>query len=203
MNDLEYLNQISAKPAPVKPTLFDKKTKLIAIIAGATILLAIIFMSISGSSSSSEPTATSEFSRLFNRSTELEKTLQTYTPSVKSSSLRSSATTLSTLVTELKTTTKNYLINTLAVKPENYPLTKTDSSQITALNAALEKARLNGILDRTFAFEIYYEIQHLTVIEDSALALISKSSDLSAFLTSSKESLEKLGETFNAFSESN
>ena len=200
MKDLEYLNQISAKPAPVKTTLFDKKTKLILIIAGAILFFAVILMAVAGSSSSSEPTAVSELSRLYYRSDALEKTLNTYTPSVKSSSLRSSAASISTILAELKSTSKTHFTSTGA-KLEDYPLTTADSSLITATDSALEKARLNGILDRTFASEIYYQIRFLIIIEDSTLAK-SRDTTLNTFLTSSKSSLERLRDTFSSFSES-
>ena len=157
-------------------------------------------MTIAGSSSSSEPTVVSELSRLYYRSDALEKTLTTYTPSVKSSSLRSSAASLSTILAELKSTSNTHFTATGA-KLEDYPLTTADSSLITATDAALEKARLNGILDRTFASEIYYQIRYLIIIEDSTLAK-SRDTTLNTFLTSSKSSLERLRDTFSSFSES-
>lgn len=199
MNDLEYLNQISAKPAPVQPTLFDKKTKLILIIAAAVLLLVVILMAVAGSSSS-EPTASSELARLYHRSDALEQSLTTYTPSVKSSSLRSSAATLSTILAELKSTSNTYFTASGA-KLEDYPLAASDSKIITALDSSLENARLNGILDRTFASEIYYQIRYLIIIEDSTLAKSSDAS-LTTFLQSSKTSLERLRDTFATFSES-
>jgi len=199
MNDLEYLNQISVKPAPVKPTLFDKKTKLILIISAIVLFFVVILMAVAGSSSS-EPTATSELARLYHRSDALEKSLSSYTPSVKSSSLRSAATSLSTILAELKSTS-NTQFTASGAKLEDYPLSTTDAQITTALDSSLEKARLNGILDRTFASEFYYQIRYLIILEDSTLAKTSDSS-LSAFLTSSKSSLERLRDTFAAFSES-
>ena len=201
MNDLEYLNQISAKPAPVQPTLFDKKTKLILIVAATVLLLVVILAAVAGSSSGSEPTATSELSRLYQRSDTLEKTLTTYTPSVKSSALRSSAASLSTILAELKSTSNTYFTASGA-KLEDYPLPTADSKNLTAMSSALESARLNGILDRTFAHELDYQIRYLIIIEDSTLAKSSDSS-LTTFLKSSKASLERLRDTFASFSESN
>lgn len=200
MNDLEYLNQISVKPAPAKPTLFDKKTKLTLIISAIALFFAIIIIAVAGSSQSSEPTAISELSRLQQRSSALEQALTTYTPSVKSSALRSSAASLSTILAELKSTTSAHFTATGATL-EDYPLTATDSSQIAAMNTSLEKARLNGILDRTFAHELDYQIRYLIIIEDSTLAKSSDTS-LNTFLKSSKSSLEHLRDTFASFSES-
>ena len=203
MNDLEYLNQISAKPAQAQSSsFFDKKTKIIFIIFGVVLLLAIVLMiSLSSSQSSSEPTETSELSRLYRRSESLEKSISAYQSSIKASSLRSSVTSLSALITGLKTTSSNYLTKTLGVELSAYPITASDAAAITSLNSALENARLNGILDRVAASEFYYQIAHLIVIEESVLKKTSNS-ELKDFLSSSVESLSLLDETFYSYSES-
>ena len=101
MNDLEYLNQISVKPAAAPTSFFDKKTKLLIMIVGGVLLLAIILMVALSGSTSSEPTEVSELYRVNYRASEIEKIIQTYNSKIKSSNLRSTGATLSVLLAEL------------------------------------------------------------------------------------------------------
>lgn len=198
MNDLEYLNQISAKVnQQQKPAgLFDKKMKIVFGVLAGVLILFIILLVAAGGSSKPEATATSELNRLYNRSTELLKTYNAYNGSVRSSSLRSTGTSLSTLLTELSSTTTSYLgdAKTDGVVGE-------DAQNFLELNNTLEKARLNGILDRNYAHEMHYQIRYLIIIEDSVREKTADA-NLKTYLTSSTESLSRLSETFGNFSES-
>lgn len=198
MNDLEYLNQISAgvnrqqKPAG----FFDKKMKIIVGVFAGVLILFIVLLVASGSSNSPEVTDVSELNRLYARSLELTKTINEYNGSVRSSSLRSTGTSLSTLLTEVSSTSTSYLGE---IKTEE--LAADDAKNLTELNASLENARLNGILDRRYASEMYYQIRYLIIIENT---VHEKTADanLKTYLESSSASLSRLGETFNNFSES-
>lgn len=203
MNDLEYLNQISAgvqKPA-ASSGFFDKKMKpIVGIFAGVILLLIVLAIAL-GSSSTPEVTAPSELSRLYVRAEELTKTINTYNGSVRSSSLRSTGASFSTLLAGITTTSTTYLTN-YGVDPGGATSSAEDTSLITDLNNSLENARLNGILDRNYASEMYYQIRYLLVIEESIYNKTSDSS-LKSYLESSSDSLSRLGNTFYNFSESN
>lgn len=201
MNDLEYLNQISVKPAPAPTSFFDKKTKLLAIIVGGVFFLAIILMMALSGNKSSEPTETSELYRVKYRATSINTIIQTYNSKVKSSDLRSTGASLSTLLAQLETTSNEYLAAYGVVDEKTAPaLPAGDVEAIENATAALENATLNGILDRKYASELYYQVSHLLILEKTVYQM-TKSSELGAFLSSSYDSLEKVGESLFSFSE--
>lgn len=204
MNDLEYLNQISAgvkKPA-VPTSLFDKKMKIVLGALLGVIVLLVVLITTVGTSSAPETTATSELGRLYVRSNELIKTITAYNGSVRSSSLRSTGTSFSTLLTDLSSTSSTYLTKTLGVDLATATPTENDVLLISKLNTSLETARLNGILDRHYASEMYYQIRYLITIESSVAAKTTDAS-LQSYLKSSTTSLSHLEDTFQNFSESN
>lgn len=203
MNDLEYLNQISAGvPKPVANTgFFDKKMKLIVSILAGAILLLVVLVATMSSSSTPETTAPSELARLYARANDLTATINEYNGSVRSSSLRSTGASFSTLLAEISNSTSTYLTN-YGVDPGGAVATGDDAALITELNSSLKNARLNGLLDRNYASEMYYQIRYLLVIEESVYNKTSDSS-LKSYLESSSDSLSRLGNTFYNFSESN
>ena len=204
MNDLEYLNQISVKPAAAPQAgFFDKKTKLIAIILGAVFLLAIILMIVSSASKpSSEPTETSELTRVYYQSLALEQTVSTYNKQVKSSDLRSTGASLASLLAEIRSTTGDYMTSVLGLKaPTNTNnMLAADLKVIEATNTALETARLNGILDRKYASELSYQISRLILFEHSA-ANKTSNSQLKSYLESSQDSLETINKSLSSTTE--
>lgn len=202
MNDLEYLNQISAEANKSSKTGFlDKKMKIVLGVLGGVILLAIILMSLGGGSSTPKATVSSELSRLYTRSSELNKTIANYNQSIGHSALRSYGTQLSTLLTEITTNTSSYLSKNLGIESKNLTITASDAANIETLKIDLEKARLNGILDRTYAHEMDYQIDYLLIIEESIRKKTSETY-LSTFIESSINSLNLLKESFHNYSES-
>ena len=201
MNDLEYLNQISAQ-VPQKPAGFfsDKKTRtLFGILGGVlllSIILAVVVMTLPKPSSASD-----ELSRLYLRSDAVNKLITTYNKSVKSSSLRSHGTSLSTVLTDLKTSSSSTLKDSYGITPSSLALSAEDSALVQKSASALETARLNGILDRSYASELAYQISHLLILEDLAR---SKTSDayIREYLDSSSASLQALESEFSNFSDS-
>lgn len=202
MNDLEYLNQISAKVnQPVQTGFFDKKMKIVLGVLVGIVILFIIIAATAGGSSKTESTVTSELGRLYTRSTEVNKTIAKYNSNVRSSSLRSNAAQLSTILTEISSSSSNYLTTTLGIDPKAVAATAEDALDIENLNKDLETARLNGVLDRKFASEMYYQIRHLLTIERSIYTK-TKDATLKASIDSSGNSLSILEESFRNFSES-
>lgn len=207
MNDLDYLNQISAEvnSKATKPSLlnlFGDKTKYIF---GAIVLVLILFIVLAVSSSSSKteniPTATSELGRLYVRSEALIKTISEYNPKVSKPSIRSTGSSFSTLLTDISATASSHLAAS-GVKADSLSGTADDTALINELNANLEAGRLNGteILNRTYANEMYYQIRYLMTIEKS---IIDKTTNqqLRTYLETSKASAEHLGDAFKNYSE--
>lgn len=204
MNDLEYLNQISAgvkKPAQ-NTGFFDKKMKTIIGALAGVILLLIVLVSVAGSSPSTpESTASTEFGRLKVYSDELIKTITTYNGSVRSSSLRSTGTSFSTLLTDISSRSTTYLTE-LGADPTAITATSSDTKILSDTTSSLESARLNGILDRRYASEMYFQIRYIINIE-STISNKTTNSAIKAYLNDSTNSLKRLGDTFYNFSESN
>jgi hypothetical protein len=202
MNDLEYLNQISAGVnQPAKTGLLDKKMKIVLAVLGGVVLLLIISLSVAGGSSKPEATLASELGRLYTRTNELNKTITTYNPSVHHSTLRSNGASFSTLLVEISSTSSSYLTHSLGVELGTIAVPESDSTIINNLNTSLENARLNGILDRKYASEMYYQIIYLLNLEDS-VDKRTNDNTLKSFLESSRNSLLLLEDTFHNFSES-
>ena len=203
MNDLDYLNQISAGVPSSKPVapFFDKKTKTVLGIVAVAIVAIIVLFTVS--SSAPKPLeADAELGRIYNRSSSLLKTIDEYNRDVKSSSLRAAGSSLQTVLLELQSGSNSLLESYYGVKADSYPLTGEDSSLLEGTNSNLEKARLNGLLDRHYASELAYQFSHLMIVEDQAISK-SSSHTISEFLEDSKSSLTQLQETFASFSESN
>ena len=202
MNDLEYLNQISAGVnKPAKTNFFDKKMKIIAAVLGGVVLLLIILMAVAGNSSNTESTVATELGRLYTRTNELNKTVTTYNPSVNHSTLRSNGASFSTLLAEISSTSSTYLTHNLGTELGTITVPDSDTLVINNLNASLENARLNGVLDRKYASEMYYQIIYLINIEE-AVSKKTSDSTLKTFLESSETSLLLLEDAFHNFSES-
>ena len=205
MNDLDYLNQISqgvSKPAAQSGGFLDKKMKIVLGVLGGVIVFFIIVMAALGSSSTQEKTDLTEIGRLNWRSNELIKVINTYNGALNHSSLRSSGASLSTLLTEISATTQKYLQDSATEDEAATTATPTssDTQIIQNLNTSLTKAKLNGLLDRTYANEMYYQIRWLIALEES---VTKKSNDevLKKYLGSSTESLTRLQDAFYKFSE--
>ena len=203
MNDMAYLQSISADVAPAKPAssslLGGLNFRKVGIFAGVALFI-IILLAVLSAALPSKATLSDDLSRIYLRSDALLTSLQAYTPYVKDSTLRAHGADLSTSLTELKAASESAL-SASGAKPDASALPAEDTALIDSLNANLEKARLNGILDRHYALEFDYQIRYLLLLEDSALQK-SDNSALSASLSSSYRSLETLRLTFSSFSES-
>lgn len=201
MNDLDYLNQISAPAAPAKTPFLDKKFKIVFVILAIVIVLFIAISSIL-SSLPQESTVEIELGRLYNNSSSIISTINTYNSSIKSSDLRSAGASLNTILTELTSDTENSLKTVYALTPTSFALTSEDSAALDKTNSTLESAKLNALLDDYYASEISYQISRLLIIEDLILAKTSSPTIVEP-ISSSYSSLEQLKNTFSGFSETN
>lgn len=208
MDNLEYLNQISSRaPAPAAPartSLLDNK--LLRIVLGALLgigLLLIILLAASGSGKSSEPAELANLRELYLRTNNLTSVIGTYNKQIKNSSLRFAGSSLSVVLENSKNNFSSLLESDYGVKPsdlkpESFPAL---ASAFSELSSSLETARLNGLLDRTYANEMAYEISVLLILENSILEKTSSETLVSA-LKNSSSSLETLSEDFSKYSES-
>ena len=202
MNDLDYLNQISAGVSATKSAapFFDKKMKtVLGIAVGAVIMIIILFAMTA--STPKVATADEELGRIYNRSKTLLELIETYNSRVKSSSLRAAGSSLQTVLTELESGSEAYMTSVHGLNAADFAMTAADTALVEGTSENLEKASLNGLLDRYYASEMSYQIAHLLIVENQALEK-SSNADINSFLENSETSLNRLQETFSSYSES-
>lgn len=209
MDNMAYLQQIatpSGQPqkSPLSSLMNGKMIKILIALAILAILIIIIGAITSSGGGNSER---SQVEQIQLRSSNLIKTINTYNKSLKSSSLRSTGQSLSTVLTETNRELSSLLKSDYAVTDESdTSLSKeTKSSEeeyINKVNTTLENARLNANLDHTYARQMALEISLLSSLESSLLEKTSKA-PLKNILTTSLNNLSPLHTSFDSFTDSN
>ncbi len=203
MDNLEYLNQISARANQSNTpknggSLLDNKLLVFGLI-GAVVIAIILFI-LMATSSPSEPIELSNLKNLYLRIDNLSSVSEKYKPSVKNSSLRSSGGSLNIILANSQKTFDSILSTKYGVEVSKLATSSELSEEFTNLSSSLEKARLNGILDRIYANEITYQISRILILESSTHEK-TKNEELKSAIESSYDSLEKLKDDFSKFSE--
>lgn len=209
MDNMAYLQQIatpSGQPpkSPLSSLMNGKMIKILIALAILAILIIIIGTITSSGGGNSER---SQVEQIQLRSSNLIKTINTYNKSLKSSSLRSTGQSLSTVLTETNRELSSLLKSDYAVSDESDTSlsSETKSSEedyINKVNTTLENARLNANLDRTYARQMALEISLLSSLESSLLEKTSKA-PLKNILTTSLNNLSPLHTSFDSFTDSN
>ena len=200
MNNIDYLNKISSENQHEKSSdsLFSSKPLKFGLIAVAVLAL---FILIFGALSNSTGKEKSVFERLNLRLTNVNSSITTYNKSVKSSALRSSGVSLASILEATSLSlTPFYEKYELDAKKPSEKISAGETALLDSLNLELENGKLNGILDRTYAREMTYQISLLLSLE---VELYEKTKDeaLKAALESSYTNLETIYPNFNDFSE--
>ena len=202
MDGQEYLNQIAAANRPVKKTsngiMSSKFFKFGLIAAGALVVIIIIGM-ILGGGKGGEKNQSIELYLHINNTNEM---IQKYQPNVKSSDLRSSSASLSGILTDVNKKIESYLTEKYNFKEKDVKEKVADEaeSKKEELDDELFEAKINGTLDRVYAYNMAYEIS-IIMSEESKLLKSVKDETLKEALTSNYNSLENLYSKFNDFSE--
>lgn len=202
MDNQAYLDQIS--PVPKKTTISGDlfKSKIMKLIIGgiAAVIAIIIFGVIINSGESEEIKCT----KLQLHTQNLSQIVEDFQPSVKSSSLRSNSTSFNSILTNIEVTNGNYLKEKYDFKKSDIDkkLTEKEQNLYAELNNDLFTAKINGLLDRTYARKMAYEAAVLrSYIEE--VYKKTKDEEYKSALKSFFESLSVLEETFDSFSETN
>ncbi|MCL1839840.1 hypothetical protein FWF89_02460 [Candidatus Saccharibacteria bacterium] len=170
MDNQDYLNQIAAKPTPNSKRFFSPF--IIKIIIAAVAALALI-ITLGGvmSSINNHTTALyqSFYLRLHNLSSDTGP-IATFSRYIKSSELRALA---GTLKSSLNASSQNFTsvlaemeISTTEINPD---AAASDAAVIAEYTQTLQDARLNGLLDRTFANSTTLQISLLLAIGSEIL----------------------------------
>lgn len=175
MDNLEYLQQIAKANRPLPPAqpVKSQTSTLIKIIVGG--IVAFIAVVILGIALGNMGAKTGDLAKqIYVRANNLNTTVTTYNKSLKSSRLRSISTSLSgtlinttgqlsTYLGSLKEGDKNALIPSESVL-------NSETELANALNTSLNNAKLNGILDRTYAHQISLQVSLLLSLEAQLIA---------------------------------
>ncbi len=203
MDGQEYLNQISAKSAPVKlksktnGILSSKITWFLVGAVGVFILLAIIGLILNAGKGD----LVNDITRLQLHLQSTSEVISEYQPKVKSSLLRSHSASLDTVLTNTSSELTNYIKDS---HEKNKEAEKNIAEQIKteqdALLNELFEAKITGILDRIYAHKMAYEITML-MNEEMKVYNESRNDALKDIMDESYNSLKKLYDNFNNFSE--
>ncbi|MBO4812601.1 hypothetical protein J5491_00395 [Candidatus Saccharibacteria bacterium] len=211
MDRQEYLNQISASNKPANTKTNGKfgnilSSKILWIVVGAVVLfiiLAVLGSVISGSKSGVKEKLYSFDMHMDNSMDVFDK----YRNKVKSSTLRSYYTTLSSLIVNVSGDLDSYMAekytgkNNTAKKVLGEKKIDQLNLEKDALENELFEAKINGNLDRVFEYKMTYEIATF-MNEESDIANSTNDSDLVEILVNSYYSLENLHNQMSGFSES-
>ena len=202
MDKKEYLEQLNASVRPTKKSIANGNffsSKAFKILAG--LVGAIIFFSIIGVIINNNKDILKE--RTIDLKLHLDNTnviIDNYQQYVKSSELRSSSASLSSILSSTVSQINDYLL-------DKYKMKKIDKKRTEAANPARDKieselftAKINGILDRIYAHKMSYEIS-LIMSEESTIYRATKDEQLKNILNTSYNSLENLSPKFSDFSE--
>ena len=203
MESQEYLNQISAKVAPAKPKSGISGilgSKITWLIVGALALF-ILFAIIGAVLSATKGNLKEDTIELQLQLDSLSEVISEYQPKVKSSQLRSNSASLSTVIANTSSKLASFLTEKYNYKKGgNKNLAEQIKTEQDALLNELFEAKITGVLDRTYAHKMAFEITKLMNKESK---VYNETSDdaLKSILDESYNSLETLYDNFNNFSE--
>ncbi len=202
MDNIAYLNQISAENRASKTNSNSLFSPKLMIILGAIVLITIIII-IGGSLSSGSEKGVDLVSQINLRSVNLSKTISTYNKQAKSSELRSIASSLSSILTETSSKTTELLSSVYGLKNGKISekITEKEATYIENVNAELEKARLNGLLDRNYVRILTLQTGLLMSLESECLSR-TNNSDVKNVLSNSYANLAGIYETLSNYSDS-
>ena len=202
MDSQDYLNQIAASARPKAPPkkgvggiLSSKYFKWGMIALGAFVLIAIV----GGVLMMNRGTTTEE--KCVNLKLRLDQTNV-----VISSSLRSLSVSLKGIFTSTSSKLASFMTSAYGLEERNIDKAAEEEAKLTAdeLSSELFAAKINGLLDRTFAHKMSLEIYSVMGEE---MTIYNSTSDtetaLREILSSSYDSLNNLYTQFNDFSETN
>ncbi len=204
MDGQDYLNQIanSVRP-PAKKSKFggifsSPITKVILIGLLVLIIIIIIGSVINGGRGNTKDKSISLKLHIDNTTSLISE----YQPSVKSTILRSSSASLSTILSNTSRELTSYLVDKYKYtdKTPSDSLKESATLSYDALNQDLFEAKINGILDRIYAHKMAYEINLITS-EEATIYNSTSDDTLKSLIESSYNSLNNLYPQFNDFSE--
>ncbi len=198
MDNQAYLDQIAASNRPLKSSklsnfLASNVFKLVAIGVGILVLI-IVAANIVGGAKEKRIQEVVDFKAHLENLTE---SIEEYQGLVKSSSLRSQSASLSTIIGTITTATSDYIDKTYP--NEKIEPSKKETSRAEERDSELFDAKINGLLDRTYARKLVYEISVIMATE-SKLIKSAKDNSFKEELRDSMNSLSVIQESIENLS---
>ncbi len=203
MEGQEYLNQISAAARPAKESktkkILSSKLFIFGVVALVLFILMAIIGAVLGGNKDNEKNLDYRLKLHLDNTAEV---IQEYQTNIKSSDLRSSSSSLNSILTGTSQQLTTYLTEKYAFKESNIDKKIVEQANLEkdGLESELFEAKINGILDRIYAHKMAYEISVL-MSEETKLMDMTKNETLDNLLKTSYDSLNVLYEKFNDFSE--
>lgn len=206
MDGQQYLDQISGTTKPSssgsKGNILSSKFVIVGLIGLVSLIIIVIIGALLGGGGKNDEKSLGYALKLHIANT--SELIQEYQPSVRSSALRSYSASLYGIFSNTEKGLDEYLTAKYKLKEKDIAksiVTFAEESK-ESLNNELFEAKINGALDRVFAYKMAYEIS-IVLTEEAKIVKITKNDDLKELLNKSIESLENLYDEFDDFSETN
>ena len=175
-------------------------SSIFKILIGAAIAFIFIFI-LGGILSNSKGNLKNNIISLKLHVDNISSSISTYQPNVKSSELRGYSASLASVLSETSKDLTTYLEEVYEYKEKNTDekIIANETALSEELEATLFKAKINGLLDRTYAHEMAYEISIILARESEIYNSVK--AGFQEPLKSSYDSLANLYDKFNDFSE--
>ena len=201
MDSQDYLDQISREARPKAPSrkgimgILTSKYTMWGAIAVALLIIIMLF----GSMLSGGVSMQDRCIGLKLRLDQTNEVITGYQQYVKSSSLRSISASLKGIFTNTSTQLGNFMTATYGTETDE-SIMEEARLNAEALSNELFEAKINGLLDRTYAHKMTLEI-YSVMSEEMGIINSTDEAALKELLTSSHDSLNNLYTQFNDFSE--
>ena len=208
MDGQQYLNQITESNRPMQKAgkkegklkkIISSKFFIIGAIAVAALVLIMILGSLLSGGKKSEKSMDID---LLLHVGNVAEAIEEYKNDIRSSDLRSSASSLQSVLNTTETDLTGYMEQKYNFKTKEIEKKVTEAAALERDNLINElfEAKINGILDRIFAHKMTYEIT-MIMSEENKLSDTTNNQALQELLDKSHESLNTLYDKFNDFSE--
>ncbi|MBR6965168.1 hypothetical protein IKH83_02550 [Candidatus Saccharibacteria bacterium] len=200
MDNQAYLDQLAASNRPTKPSKFfelssSKIFKFLAAAIGLFILL-LIFGNVMSGIKNGKRQELIDFKAHLDG---INRTIDRYQGALKSSSLRSHSASLFTIISTTADATQTFIDANYKPDKDTKP-SDSEGKLADERDADLYNAKINGLLDRTYARKFAYEISVLMSDESKLVKQFDDAAFKSA-IQSSYNSLSVLKDSFTSFSE--
>lgn len=215
MSKMAYLDEIAAKSRPVKPKKASILSPKLMVIIGGGLGLVILLAIVGAMLGNAMGRVGKDAERISFRMERITEIIKEYKGDLKAPKLRSVSVSLDGVLKESNGQMKKILAEEFKVsakdgkdkgkgKDKGGKLDKKaieeESENYNKINEALENARLNGVLDRTYAREMALQVALLISME-SELAERSEKKVVDEFVAKSLGNLQKIYKQLSEYSE--